>query len=124
MLTGTLVKNSIVIQSDDRSIGIDDNSPIIPIGTIGRVLGMSKEAGCEDCVVVAFETKDGIQNYDVHLSEIFDTSASRIVTEKDLAENSEKGWYVIKDETIIFGPCDFKWQASQFLKKDKTNGDI
>lgn len=68
MQAGTKVKSLVVIQSDDRETGVDDGTPIIPVGTTGIVLGMSKDSmdedthlkpGCEDCVVVQFDLPDG-----------------------------------------------------------------
>lgn len=75
MKFGTMVKSLVLIQSDDRENGIDDGTPIIPVGTFGMVLGDSKDfceadsqlkPGCEDCVVVQFELPDGRhQSFDV-----------------------------------------------------------
>jgi hypothetical protein len=78
MQAGTQVTNTVVIQSDDRELGIDDGSPIIPIGTQGVVLGMSEDFlednhlkdGCKDCVVVAFDLPGGKHNFDVSPSEL------------------------------------------------------
>ena len=79
MQSGTVVMNKTVIQSDDREVGIEDGTPIIPIGTKGVILGMSKDfmepdtslkEGCEDCVVVAFELTTGKYNFDVHPVEL------------------------------------------------------
>lgn len=74
MKTGILVRSITTIQSDDRELGIDDGSLIVPVGTSGRVLGNSADmiedgcslkTGAESCVVVAFDMPDGVSaNYD------------------------------------------------------------
>lgn len=79
MQTGTQVRSRTVIQSDDRANGLDDGTPIIPIGTIGTVLGESKDhlsgnaklkSGCEDCILVQFELPSGKHSFDVKPQEV------------------------------------------------------
>ena len=76
MQPGTKVRNKVVIQSDDRSVGTDDGTPVIWVGTPGTVLGRSDKhlnwcnqferksngklkPGCENCLVVCFELGNG-----------------------------------------------------------------
>lgn len=83
MKPGTIIKSLIEIKSDDREHGIDDGTPIVPIGTVGIVLGSSRaeldeigssfanlEPDGEDCLVVSFEFHVERWNFDVHPDEI------------------------------------------------------
>ena len=78
MITGKQVKTSVIIQSDDRSVGVNDGTPVIPIGSIGVVKSLSRDSlpkgavlksGCENSVVVEFDI-DGVKHcYDCQPSE-------------------------------------------------------
>lgn len=78
MKVGTKVKSLVLIQSDDRANGIEDGSPIIPVGTPGEVLGKSEEflpdevtmKGDEQCYTVRFSWEDQSANYDILPEEI------------------------------------------------------
>ena len=66
---GDRVRALVVIQSDDRSGGIDDGTPIVRIGMLGTVLGHSEEFAESDitlkepnCYVVRW---DNTSAYDV-----------------------------------------------------------
>lgn len=67
------------IMSDDRELGIDDGSPIVPRGTYGIILGMSIDDlvgdeqikdGCEHALMVEFHLKDSRYIFDVFPEDI------------------------------------------------------
>ena len=70
------VKALIDLMSDDRALGIDDGTPIIRAGTIGRVIEKSTnkdntmKIGCENCWVVDW----GVIKFDTDEKEMIESS--------------------------------------------------